>query len=139
MLHSMRPSTAITIGVAAATTEALNALALPVMAITVDPDVTRMAAQIYAMAPASPLAILTGPGLGSVVSSLARAQRAAGRIICGYLLGDVPDVVDDLWPDAPVGVITDDPAHTRMAELRGWTTWSPGQVRQAVTELFDRD
>ena len=95
------------------------------------------------------LIVATGAGL-PLLPAVARAQRAAHHLICGYVLLDVDahaleaDPTGESWPDAPVTLIestvliaTDDAdAVQTHARLRGWTVRAGEQPEVLASALL---
>ncbi len=85
-------------------------------------------AAIMVAAPRPPLLIVTTLASMHLLPAVARAQRAARQLICGYVLIDAGegapsgDPSGESWPDAPVFLIAGlgDAAARSHAKLRGW-------------------
>lgn len=88
----------------------------------------QVCAAIMVAAPRPPLLIVTTLASMHLLPAVARAQRAARQLICGYVLIDAgqgapgADPSGESWPDAPVFLIAgiDDAAARSHAKLRGW-------------------
>lgn len=85
----------------------------------------RVCADIVAAAPRSPVALVAIGAISARLPDIARAQRAAHRLVVGYLIVDGPaPATSDAWPDAPVWIVGADD----HARLRGWTALARGQL-----------
>ena len=90
-------------------------------------------------APQPPLLIVTTLSSIHLLPAVARAQRAARHLICGYVLIDAgkgapgADPSGESWPDAPVFLIAGigDAAARSHAKLRGWQVFDA----EATTEI----
>jgi hypothetical protein len=88
----------------------------------------QVCAAIMVAAPQPPLLIVTTLSSMHLLPAVARAQRAARQLICGYVLIDAgkgapgADPSGESWPDAPVFLIAGigDAAARSHAKLRGW-------------------
>lgn len=84
----------------------------------------RVCAAIASLAPTAPVVVAAAGDGALLLPAVARAQRAAHRLVAEYLLvrPDVPPVTET-WPDAPVTVVLDDAEDllTATVRLRGWT------------------
>ena len=88
----------------------------------------QVCAAILAAAPGPPLLIVTTLASMRLLPAVARSQRAARQLICGYVLIDAghgapgTDPSGEAWPDAPVFLIAGahDAAARSHAKLRGW-------------------
>lgn len=85
-------------------------------------------AAIMVAAPRQPLLIVTTLASMHLLPAVARAQRAARQLVCGYVLVDAgqgapsADPSGESWPDAPVFLLagSGDAAARSHATLRGW-------------------
>ena len=88
----------------------------------------QVCAAIMVAAPRPPLLVVTTLASMHLLPAVARAQRAARHLICGYVLIDAgkgapgADPSGESWPDAPVFLIAGigDAAARSHAKLRGW-------------------
>lgn len=88
----------------------------------------QVCAAILVAAPHPPLLIVTTLASMHLLPAVARAQRAARQLVCGYVLIDAGqgapsgDPSGESWPDAPVFLIAGigDAAARSHAKLRGW-------------------
>ena len=92
----------------------------------------RICAAIRLLDPPAPLVIVAfGPG-ALHLPAVALAQRSAHKRVVGYLLiePELPKVAD-VWPDAPVCVVSSDEWTSTQVRLRGWeqleslSDWQP--------------
>ena len=96
---------------------------------------TEMCADLLRHAPQQPLVIVARGGACAALPAVALAQRTAHRRVGGYLLVDPkPPAGTDVWPDAPVHVITTDEQIARTSTLRGWSV-SAEDVVTAIARL----
>ena len=99
----------------------------------------QVCAAIMVAAPKPPLLIVTTLSSMHLLPAVARAQRAARQLICGYVLIDAgkgapgADPSGESWPDAPVFLIAGigDAAARSHAKLRGWQVFDA----EATTEI----
>lgn len=99
----------------------------------------QVCAAIMGAAPRPPLLIVTTLSSMHLLPAVARAQRAARYLICGYVLIDAgkgapgADPSGESWPDAPVFLIAGigDTAARSHAKLRGWQVFDA----EATTEI----
>lgn len=95
----------------------------------------RMCAAIHALRPEPPLVIVADGELARLLPSVALSQRSSHRPVVGYVLVEpvLPPVTDG-WPDAPVTVVTDDPASDASVQgrLRGWRVLTSQQYAADV-------
>ena len=99
----------------------------------------QVCAAIMVAAPQPPLLIVTTLSSIHLLPAVARAQRAARHLICGYVLIDAgkgapgADPSGESWPDAPVFLIAGigDAAARSHAKLRGWQVFDA----EATTEI----
>ena len=93
-----------------------------------DLESVQVCAAIMVAAPRPPLLIVSTLASIHLLPAVARAQRAARQLICGYVLIDAgqgapgADPSGESWPDAPVFLIAGlgDDAARAHANLRGW-------------------
>ena len=81
----------------------------------------RICASIRVLDPPAPL-VIVAIGSGALhLPAVALAQRRAHKRVVGYLLIEpaLPKV-GDVWPDAPVFVVSSDDWTSTQARLRGW-------------------
>jgi len=86
---------------------------------------------------AGPIVVVALGDGGRLLPALALSQRAAGRLINGYVLVDsrAPAPAQD-WPDAPVTYIGGREAHA--AELRGWDLLDGGDLAADLRTVVDQ-
>ncbi|MEO5874273.1 MAG: hypothetical protein ABIS86_03555 [Streptosporangiaceae bacterium] len=86
--------------------------------------VAGVALAIGATAPTPPLVLVATGLAGPLLPAVAAAQRAAHRLVGGYVFidTDLPTPAGD-WPDAPCGYLSTLPAdeRARRATIRGWS------------------
>ena len=93
-----------------------------------DLESVQVCAAIMVAAPRPPLLIVSTLASIHLLPAVARAQRAARQLICGYVLIDAgqgapgADPSGESWPDAPVFIVASigDDAARSHANLRGW-------------------
>ena len=102
----------------------------------------QVCAAIMVAAPRPPLLVVTTLASMHLLPAVARAQRAARQLVCGYVLIDASqgapsgDPSGESWPDAPVFLIAGiagigDAAARSHAKLRGWQVFDA----EATTEI----
>lgn len=81
----------------------------------------RICAAIRLLDPPAPLVIVAFGSGALHLPAVALAQRSAHKRVVGYLLiePELPKVAD-VWPDAPVFVVSSDDWTSTQARLRGW-------------------
>lgn len=95
----------------------------------------RVCAAITLVDPRPPLAVVAAGSGALLLPAVARSQHSAHRRVVGYLLID-PELpaVTDVWPDAPVTVVSDDEWAATQARLRGWDLRVPGDLDDWVEQ-----
>ena len=97
---------------------------------------------IGAAAPQPPLVLIGHGPAGPLVPAVAAAQRAAHRLVGGYVFIDaeLPTPAGD-WPDAPCGYLSTQPAddRARRATIRGWNVAETkiDELPEAVQLMID--
>lgn len=110
--------------------------------------VAAVAVAMSSGATASPIALVLIGTAGSLAPAVGFSQRAARRLVIGYILidADLPriDGAHDDWPDAPVVYVHSsqaDPLNVNQARLRGWETVAiaagdAATISSTVLEIF---
>jgi len=99
------------------------------------------ALQIGAADPRTPLVLVAHGLAGPLMPALGGAQRAAHRLVGGYVFVDaeLPVPAGD-WPDAPCGYLATSQGDPRLdaARLRAWRTAETGEggLAHALRELI---
>jgi len=100
------------------------------------------ALRIGAAVPRAPLVLVAHGAAGPALPALGGAQRAAHRLVGGYVFvdADLPAPAGD-WPDAPCGYLSTREEDPRLdaARLRAWHTarTAPDRLVPALRELID--
>lgn len=108
----------------------------------------QVCAAIMGAAPRPPLLIVTTLAQMHLLPAVARAQRAARHLICGYVLIDAgkgapgADPSGESWPDAPVFLIAGiagigDAAARSHAKLRGWQVFEAEATTDVAALIND--
>lgn len=81
----------------------------------------RICASIRLLDPPGPLVVVAFGSGALHLPAVALAQRSTHRRVVAYLLIE-PELpkVGDVWPDAPVSVVSSDDWTSTQARLRGW-------------------
>ncbi|WP_106396468.1 hypothetical protein [Actinocorallia populi] len=100
------------------------------------------ALRIGAAGPRTPLVLVAYGAAGPALPALGGAQRAAHRLVGGYVFVDAePPAPAGDWPDAPCGYLATSPGDPRLdaARLRAWRTAEagPAGLAPALLELIE--
>jgi len=111
-----------------------------------DLESVQVCAAIMVADPHPPLLIVATLASMHLLPPVARAQRAARQLICGYVLIDAgqgalgADPSGESWPDAPVFLVASigDDAARSHANLRGWHVVDAEDATDIAALINDR-